>query len=373
MNIFCRYTMPVDPPWQPDWQKTPEIYLDCGETSRIARAPFGAPIPDGAVEYAEERDPAVRPELVDRALSELRAIAADARHGDDPFSRARTAERILAAGKKGVMRVLREQAGVPHAFAKVAPLSVATPDEAAGMHTHAVTLWDSRCTAAVIRAAEQGGYHSWIGVGSRMVGRRHARTAKHALAHAIRDSRDMREQVMQSVLAVLVGWSGSTPFLRGTIDTVATEIPLYVRRGPVSCMDMPQLSAARWGTSWDLPTWAVVCMRTGLPEIREDAVVWDDDESRRAARKRQLDGQRRAEASARLAVQHMSRHPLIQQIADGDRLRPCTIEHQKGHHVKIMGPVRLSVGGTDGQALVRVMGRREWWPLATMLTQTEEE
>lgn len=236
--------------------------------------------------------------------------------------------------------------GVAHWLSEVAPWGM-TPGEADDALARARELWDTRCSVAVIRAAVQGGYDVWRGVGSTMqrAGWRDMYDAAEELA--VDFIMERRTEVMRQVNDILAGWEAETPFVGDlTIDEAAAHLPWCIRRGPVT--------AAEAGPSWDLP---VVLERRGdIEERYDERVTWDDEESREGVRRRKREADEKRLADEREAVRRLV--ALGFPAANGRQLAQATAVGGDGVAFTTLGPVRMYLG--DPQALATWNGRRTW-------------
>lgn len=344
-------------PWQSDWHVTPLTSLRCLPRRCVARAPAGTPIPDTCTAYAPPEPTA---DQLAAAHTEMAGMV------DQVDGLMAEVIRGLLTDSDRLAAEVRAHLGSAHHLIHYAPISVMTQDAASRAWVRAGDMWDSRCSVAVIRAHERGGYAVWIGIGGRMghIGRTDGYAGAEVLA--VDASQDQRARTMAEVRDILTDWSDDTPYPLGGVATLATaarDLPMTISRGPVSRDDLP----GPYGTgasSWDLPTVAV--WRDGhIAERHDDLVTWDDDTCRERALARSRDGERRARDLRRLAVQNIIAHaPHLAHLDLGDRLAQAAISVPRGQ-VDILGPVRMREDGAVGLALVEGAGRKYWMALGT--------
>src|SRR5690606_28246893 len=248
MMILIHYptdtTLP--PPWQPAWEVTPVWSIDALPRRSVARAPAGTPIPEGASLYAE-------PVVTDDHRRVFRdALRRDAASAD-------SLRRELAQGALDDPERFDEQIriwlGVAHPHARVAPLCVTTLEEACRAHTWATSAWTPLHSSVVVRCAPRG-YDVWAGLGGLM--ERAGRADDYASAEtlgvaAVRQRR--RETLRRVREEILAGWSPETPYYTSTIARAESELPIVVRRGPITAEELGAEGAINH--SYGLPVVAV--------------------------------------------------------------------------------------------------------------------
>lgn len=335
-------------PWQPDWSVTPHPVIPDLPRRGVARAAAGTPIPAGCTAYEEPAASAAHREIMRRALEQL------AEQGD---SLHRELARLTLDNPESMDRQIRQHLGLAHDYARYSPLSTPSLDDACRASVRATEPWTSLCSCAVIRAAERGGYRVWVGIGSlmRQAGSRPSYEAAERLA--IESSARERREAMSEARSALDGWHDDTPYYSATLATAAEQLPLGVRRGPVT--------SAERGVSWDLPVVAKV-VAGEVVERHDERIDWDDDESRQALLERERAGQRRRKVEIERALEDLRRNPALAPIIVGDGLQPgavASIGSRESDAVPVLGPVRMREDGACALALVRYQGRRCWMAL----------
>lgn len=342
-------TLPT--PWQPAWEVTPVWSIDTLPRRSVARAPSGTPIPEGATIYAE-------PEVTDdhrRAFRDvLQSVASES---------ADSLRRELAQGAlddpERFDEDLRACLGVAHPHALVAPLSVATLREACHAHRMASDAWTSPHSSVVVRCALRG-YDVWTGIGGMMARVGRADDYPEAEALGVEAVRQRRRETLRRVREeVLAGWSPETPYYTSTIARAESELPIVVRRGPITAEELGAEGAINH--SYGLPVVAVY--RGGEVQRFDDRITWSDGMSRELARERQREGQRRREAEEARAVELLRGHDtLAPHLTDRGFRGGTELQLGNGMAVTLVGPVRMREDGRFPLALVRDhgSGRRIW-------------
>lgn len=342
----------LPPPWQPAWEVTPVRSIDTLPRRSVARAPAGSPIPSGTSLYAA-------PEVTD----EHRRVFRDALRRD--VASADSLRRELAESDldnpERLDEEIRTWLGVAHPLALVAPLCVTTLKDACWAHTWARSAWTSLHSSVVVRCAPRG-YDVWAGLGGLMerVGRADDYAEAEALGvEAVRRRR--RETLRKVREEVLAGWSPETPYYTSTIARAESELPIMVRRGPITAEELGAEGAVNH--SYGLPVVAVY--RGGEVERFDDRITWSDEESRERARERQREGQRRRQAEEARALELFRRIPAIAPHVARRGLRGGTeLRLRNGMDVTLVGPVRMREDDAAPLALVLdARGRRLWMAL----------
>src|SRR5690606_30764628 len=119
---------------------------------------------------------------------------------------------------------------------------------------------------------------------------------------AVRQRR--RETLRRVREEILAGWSPETPYYTSTIARAEVELPIVVRRGPITAEELGAEGVINH--SYGLPVVAVY--GGGELERVDDRIRWSDEESRERARERQREGQRRRQAEEARAVELLRGH-----------------------------------------------------------------
>lgn len=343
--LFIRHPADYPPPspWQTGWGRpASDLLADLFDpVIAIARAPQGTPLPDGAEVYVPE---SVRPEDRKRAREHLEEKRDSAR---DSFSQ-EVLEHLME-DEEALDDGIRAARGEPHWVAEWAPFRYESLDAAVQDITDLKLAWDSSHTCGVIRTAPKG-FQCWQGVGGRLLELGGVESVEEAEGRIIQAVRKTRENTLEE-LSALHDWPPDTPVLDSTLGGLVHGNPIHIRRGP--------MSAAEYGSSWDLPVVAVV---SGDEVSRyPEKVTWDDEQSRARWLERCREGEerRRREQDAALAV---FRNDLrLREMVRDDGLVPRReLSLRSGYTVSTMGPVRMSEDNARPQALVHD-GRQPVW------------
>src|SRR5690606_9118900 len=265
---------------------------------------------------------------------------------------------------------IRAWFGVAHSFARLSPLSEPSLNRAVAAHRHAVGLWHSRHSSVVIRTSYPTGYDVWRGIGSMMQRVGHAEDYEAAELLGLAAVRELREQTMARIRdEILDGWSPETPYYSATLSSAATELPITVRRGPLTNEDL-----GRPPSSYDLPIVAV--FRGDSIERFPERVTWSDDASRARERQRRAEGHRRAQEEQARALDLLRQSPVVGPHV-GPRSLPKGLRFLVGREnvAVTVGPVRLRQDGTVGLALVELHGGhrrplRTWMALGQLAVRS---
>ena len=361
MLIHYPPTLTLPAPWQPNWQGGRALDIPSLPRRLVARAPAGTSIPDGAAPY---RPPEVTDEHRRLARADLERIA----QGPDPLG----AELATSAleNQERLDEFIRAWFGVAHSFAWLSPLSEPSLNRAVAAHRHAVGLWHSRHSSVVIRTSYPTGYDVWRGIGSMMQRVGHAETYEAAEQIGVARVRELREQTMARIRdEILDGWSPETPYYSATLSSAATELPITVRRGPMTNEDLGRLPS-----SYDLPIVAVA--RGDHVERFPERVTWSDDASRARERQRRAEGHRRAQEEQARALDLLRQSPVVGPHV-GPRSLPKGLRFLVGREnvAVTVGPVRLRQDGQVGLALVELHGGhrrplRTWMALGQLAVRS---
>lgn len=345
-------------PWQPGWENAGVFDFGLPEARHVARAPFGTPIPSGATPYVE---PVVTSTMRARSL----AVLKDTVRQDNRLLR-EIAQALLDDPAR-LDEEIQKTLGVVHTYAAIAPLSVTTVARAARNITDALGRWDSTHSCIIIRTSRKG-YDVWTGIGGFITPAGTSPRYEEAEQLGVETVRARRKATVEGLCKdELAGWPDSTPYYSATLGTI-DELPISVRRGPMTVKELPNPSGGSWGsTSWDVP---VVAEYRGDRVTRHDErVIWSDDASREAARKRQQEGNADARAERAAALALLARCPALADRVGPNGLTGGPITLQNGRTVHVMGPVRMREDGQCALALVKdgqgPTGRRYWMALGT--------
>lgn len=341
---------PLPPPWQTSWEVVPAVSLATLPRRSVARAPAGTPIPEGATIYAE-------PEVTDEHRRAFRDVLQSVASESADSLRRELAQGALDDPER-FDEDLRACLGVAHPHALVAPLSVATLREACHAHRMASDAWTSPHSSVVVRCALRG-YDVWTGIGGMMDRAGRADDYPEAEALGVEAVRQRRRETLRWVREeALAGWSPETPYYTSTIARAEDELPIVVRRGPITAQELGAEGAVNH--SYGLPVVAVY--RGGEVQRFDDRITWSDGMSRELARERQREGQRRRQAEEARALDLFREHPVIAPHVTDRGLRGGTeLRLRNGMDVTLVGPVRMREDGAAPLALVRdARGRRLW-------------
>lgn len=341
--------IPLPPPWQPSWEVTPVVSLAPLPRRAVARAPAGTPIPEGATLYAE-------PKVTDEHRSAARDVLQRATESTDQLRRGLA--RSALDDPERLDEEIRTWLGVAHPHARLAPLSVRRLADACLAYVGATQSWTSPHCNVVVRCALRG-YDVWTGIGGMMA--RVGRADDYAEAEALgveavlQRRRETLRRVREEILA---GWSPETPYYTSTIARAEVELPITVRRGPITAEELGAEGAINH--SYGLPVVAVY--RGGKLERFDDRITWSDGMSRELARERQREGQRRRRAEEARALDLFRKLPTIAPHVTDRGLRGGTsLRLGNGMDVTLVGPVRMREDGAAPLALVLdARGRRLW-------------
>lgn len=341
--------IPLPPPWQPSWEVTPVVSLDPLPRRSVARAPAGTPIPEGATLYAE-------PEVTDEHRSAARDVLQRATESTDQLRRGLA--RSALDDPERLDEEIRVWLGVAHPHALVAPLSVRRLADACLAYVDATQSWTSPHSSVVVRCALRG-YDVWTGIGGMMARVGRADDYAEAEALGVEAVRQRRRETLRGVREeILAGWSPETPYYTSTIARAESELPIVVRRGPITAEELGAEGALN--RSYGLPVVAVY--RGGKVERFDDRITWSDGMSRELARERQREGQRRRQAEEARAVELLRGHDrLAPHLTDRGFRGGTELPLGNGMTVTLVGPVRMREDGRLPLALVLgARGRRLW-------------
>lgn len=331
--------------WQVDWAGPPLVDLPVPRWY-AARAPQGRDVPAGVVTLDDDVvETGLRPEA-GTAITQLIGVATESwRAARSELSSSWPAD---AEVDQAAMRAaVDDWLGAPHYLAAFARWHLASAREAAAALAKHREPWDSRLTCVTVRAARDGGYEAWQGVGGYQQSIGIRPTVKAAVDAAVAQIASQRRELIAEALADFLP---ATPWVAGvgvTLGTALEGVPIYVRRGRVG-----GVSAA---SSWDLPIWQTIAaggVEIVTPYSHDDEA--DRDRARATCRKAK-------------ALADAERREAVRRLVAGGVVRSTngrTLERQAvavGRHVwQIVGPVRMRSDGRVGLALVSD-GRRQFW------------
>jgi len=341
--------IPLPPPWQPSWEVTPVVLLDPLPRRAVARAPAGTPLPEGATLYAE-------PEVTDEHRSAARHVLQRATESTDQLRRGLA--RSALDDPERLDEEIRVWLGVAHPHALVAPLSVRRLADACLAYVGATQSWTSPHSSVVVRCALRG-YDVWTGIGGMMDRAGRADDYASAEALGVAAVRQRRRETLRRVREeILAGWSPETPYYTSTIARAEDELPIVVRRGPITAKELGAEGALNH--SYGLPVVAVY--RGGEVQRFDERITWSDEESRERARERQREGQKRRQVEEARALALLRDYAAIAPHVTDRGLKGGTpLRLGNGMDVTLVGPVRMREDGREPLALVKEANGKRFW------------